>query len=364
MELVVTINTEPKVLGTKGSGSDKRGCHASQIRINTECVEFCSWLWKEVKGADGYEIFRYNKGNKFVKVAAVKQGVAMWKSGKTLYNQTFKIRAYKKRGKKRSYSILSYEVSAIPYKKKAKKVNAGRVKINIKQGYRVRLSVYESKKMTAKIKVSKFAGNKKAKIYDTAIRWCSSNEKVVKVDGEGNIKAQGKTGKCKIYARAHNGNCDWFWVEVINYARPEEFDGLKDMQMDMAILIQQHGSELRDIAEYFEKNKAIHYNESQAMLFQLDSERKCVEGEIINGEIETKGIEGKLYLVMEAYPGVMQIYVTNFGVHFILEGNNSAYVELVFLFEGRNEKENGMKESNDLFQTAPRWIYHYSRAGM
>ena len=279
--------------------------------------------------------------------------------------QTYKIRTYKKKGKKKIYSRFSYEVSAIPYEKKAKRVNAGRIKIN---SYKVSLSSWESRQVRAQMRNSKYAENEKASVYDSRLRWYSSDENVAKVDKEGKITAQGKTGKCKVYARAHNGNCDWLWVEVTNYARPDEFDGVEKMQQDMVKMIQQHGSDLRDIAEFFEKNKANHPDENQVISFQLDSGRNYVETETIKGKVNYKEIETTMYDVLESFPGVMEIYVKNTSVHFILKGKSGAYVKLAFIFYDSSEKNDNVpgvaEESNDYFSPAPRWNYYYSRPGM
>ena len=334
----------------------------AKVRVTSSQQERLKLTWKKVKGADGYQIYEYKaKTDKYEKVASVEKGVTSWKNGRNMKKHTYKIRAYKKKGKKRIYSGFSYEVSAIPYKKNAKRVNAGRIKMNL---YNVSLSSWESRQVRAKMRISKYAQNKKAEVYDTRLRWYSSDESVAKVDAEGNITAQGKTGKCKVYARAHNGNCDWLWVKVTNYARPDGFDGMEKMQQDMVKMIQQHGSDIKDIAEFFEKNKANHPNESQVILFRLDSGRNYVEAETVKGKVDYKGIEQILYKTMESFPGMMDICVTSSGVHFVLEGESSSYVELIFLFQKKENKENGIKESNDYFETASRWTYHYSRPGM
>ncbi len=136
--------------------------------------------WKKVKGASGYQIYQYKaKVKKFVKTASVGEKTLLWKSAKTSKKQTFKIRAYKKKGSKKTYSPFSYEVTAIPYKKMAKKVNAGRVKVSRS---RVSLSSYEGKRVSARVKPSSHAGNKKANVYDKTIRWSSTNPSVAKVD--------------------------------------------------------------------------------------------------------------------------------------------------------------------------------------
>ena len=316
--------------------------------------------WKKVKGASGYQIYQYKaKVKKFVKTASVGKKVLSWKSAKTSKKQTFKIRAYKKKGNKKTYSPFSYEVTAIPYKKMAKKVNAGRVKVSRS---RVSLSSYEGKKVSARVKPSSHAGNKKANVYDKTIRWSSTNPSVAKVDQKGNITAQGKTGTCKVYARAHNGDSDWLWVIVKAYARPKKFDGMDVMQEDMVKLIQTHEKDLKDIADFFQKILIEDTKEYQTVLqFTLDPGRNHVETEKNLKNINYKEIEKKLYQVLDSFPGIMEITVSNYGIHFKLKGTHGSYVELVFLLRDSNEVDNGpeIEESTRYFETAPRWFYHY-----
>ena len=318
--------------------------------------------WKKVKGASGYQIYQYKaKVKKFVKTASVGKKVLSWKSAKTSKKQTFKIRAYKKKGSKKTYSPFSYEVTAIPYKKMAKKVNAGRVKVSRSS---ISLSSYEGKKVSARVNPSRHARNKKANVYDKTVRWSSTDPTIAKVDQKGNITAQGKSGTCKVYARTHNGDSDWLWVKVKAYARPKKFDDMDVMQMDMVKLIQNHGEDLKDIAQFFEKNNKENHQENLDVRIKLDSGRNYVTADITDGKIDYKKIEKKLFQVLDSFPGIMEIYVSNYGVNFILEGNlGGQYVELRFLFQDAVWREDGAKQSENYFETAPRWIYYYSAPG-
>ena len=109
-----------------------------KVRAKSCQEERLKLTWKKVKEASGYQIYQYKTtAKKFVKIATVGKKTLLWKSAKTSKKQTYKICAYKKKGNKKTYSPFSYEVTAIPYKKMAKKVNAGRVKVS---RYRVSLS--------------------------------------------------------------------------------------------------------------------------------------------------------------------------------------------------------------------------------
>ena len=317
--------------------------------------------WKRVKGASGYQIYQYRaKVKKFVKTVSVGKKVLSWKSRITSKKQTFKIRAYKKKGSKKTYSPFSYEVTAIPYKKMAKTVNAGRIKVSRSH---VSLSSYEAKKVSAQIKPSRHARNNKAKVYDKTVRWSSTDPSIAKVDQKGNITAQGKTGTCKVYARAHNGDSDWLWVKVKAYARPKKFDGMDVMQEDMVKLLQAHGEDLKDIADFFQNNINMDSKELLTMLqFTLDPGRNFVVAEKNRYNTDYKKIEKKLYQVLNSFPGHMEIQITNYDLHFILESSHGgSYVELFFLFRDSSEINTGteIEESTRYFETAPRWFYHY-----
>lgn len=331
-----------------------------KVRAKSCQEERLKLTWKKVKGASGYQIYQYKaKAKKFIKAASVSKKTLFWKSAKTSKKQTFKIRAFKKKGSKKTYSPFSYEVTAIPYKKMAKKVNAGRVKVN---RYRISLSSYETKKVSVQVKPSRHAKNKKAKVYDKTIRWSSTNPSVAKVDQKGNITAQGKTGTCKVYARAHNGDSDWLWVKVKAYARPKKFDDVDIMQEDMVKMIRTHGEDLKDIADFFQKNVNMESKEILTVLqLSLDPGRNYVVAEKNRYNTDYKKIEKKIYQVLDSFPGYMEIQITNYDLHFILKGDYGSYVELIFLFRDSSEIDDDIefKESTWHFETAPRWFYHY-----
>ena len=63
----------------------------------------------------------------------------------------------------------------------------------------------------------------------------------------------------------------------------------------------------------------------------------------------------------------MEINVTNYGIHFVLNSSDGGgeYVELKFLFRDTTKIDDNIPglvdESDDYFKTAPRWYYEYSR---
>ena len=267
---------------------------------------------------------------------------------------TYKVRAYKKAGKKKVYSKFSYAVSAKPYKKNAKRVNAGTLWFK-EDG--LDLSVHQCMTPTLKVGVTSYAKNSRAELYDSTIRWSSSDEGIAKVDKNGTITTQGKEGSCKIYARAHNGNVTWIKVYAEDYATNVKFENVQAMVDDMQNLIHNYQTEVEQIAAYFEENKANHPNENQQMMFTLNDERTKVEGKVTSGsKIEYKKIEDIILRVLQSFSGDMEIFVINEVVCFRLHGIGSRYVDLNYVFENIEDFEDNV----DDFRTADRWTYFYT----
>ena len=326
----------------------------TKVRVRSSESKKLKVTWKKVKKADGYQIYEYKKSNKkFKKVADVDGKTRSWKSGNTKKVHTYKVHAYKKSGKRKVYSKFSYTVSARPYKRNAIQVNAGRLRF--KEDV-LDLSVHQCLTPTLKIKATRYATNSRAQIYDSTIRWFSSDETIARVDKNGAITTQGKEGSCKIYARAHNGNVTWIKVYAEDYATNVKFRNVQAMLDDMQNLIYNYQKEIEQIAAYFEKNKAEHPKENQKMFFSLNDERTKVLGTVTSGsEIYYKEIEEIMLRVLQSFLGDMEINVTNNVVGFKLCGTNSQYVELKYIFYSIV----GFEEIQNHFLTAERWTYHY-----
>ena len=327
----------------------------TKVRVRSSESKKLKVTWNKVKKADGYQIYEYNKSNKkFKKVADVDGKTRSWKSQNTKKVHTYKVRAYKTSGKRRVYSKFSYTVSAKPYKKDAKQVNAGRLRF--KEDV-LDLSVHQCLTPTLKVKATRYAANSRAQIYDSTIRWFSSDETIARVDKNGAITTQGKEGSCKIYARAHNGNVTRIKVYAEDYATNVKFRNVQAMLDDMQNLINNYQTEIEQIAAYFEKNQAEHPNKIQEMTFTLNDERKKVIGEVTSGsKIEYKVMEDIMLRVLQSFPGDMEIFVINEVVCFRLEGHGSRYVDLNYIFNQLVDFE----EHSYHFITADRWIYYYT----
>ena len=330
----------------------------TKVRVRSSESKKLKVTWKKVKKADGYQIYEYKKGNKkFKKVADVDGKTRLWKSQNTKKVHTYKVRAYKKSGKRRVYSKFSYTVSARPYKKDAKQVNAGRLRF--KEDV-LDLSVHQCLTPTLKVKATRYAANSRAQIYDSTIRWFSSDETIARVDKNGAITTQGKEGSCKIYARAHNGNVTWIKVYAEDYATNVKFENVPAMLDDMQNLINGYQTEIEQIAAYFEKNQAEHPNKIQEMTFMLSDDRKEVVGIVDKGEtIYYRNVAEIMLRVLQSFPGDMEIIVIDGVVRFRL-WSGSRYVELNYVFQNIDDFEDVIDESIYDFRTADRWTYFYT----
>ena len=249
---------------------------------------------------------------------------------------------------------FSYTVSAKSYKKNAKQVNAGTLRF--KEDV-LDMSVHQCLTPILKVKASRYAANSRAQIYDSKIRWYSSDESVAKVDKNGAITTQGKEGSCKVYARAHNGNVTWIKVYAEDYTTNVKFENVSAMMDDMQDLINNYQTEIEQIAAYFERNQAEHPNKIQEMIFMLSDDRKEVVGTVNKGEaIDYKDIEDMMLRVLQSFPGDMEIIVIEGVIRFRLNGTGAYYVELNYIFRQLVDYE----ESSYRFTTADRWIYHYT----
>ncbi len=319
-----------------------------KVRIRSYQNRTLKVTWKKTKGADGYQIYRYEpKKKKFVKAGEVGVGKKAWISPKVKKKQTYKVRAFRKNGRKKVYGKFSYEVSAIFYKKQAKKVNAGKV---IPSCTYKRLNYYDTMKIKVRIKTSTHAGNKRAKVYDKKLRWYSSDKKIARVNDKGVVTPTGKPGVCQIYARAHNGNCTGdITVKVVNYARPDQFRDVEHTQKDIAKLLTDYPEELKDIAEYFERIHAQKKGKEPIGSLHLNDERTAV---VTKSELEFKEIQDVLYKVMDSFPGEMMITITADGVKFDLSDDVN-FNALSYVFFDVDDLE----ENSRHFRVASRWIY-------
>ena len=338
---------------TEEAGQVSSVAPPTKVRLRSYKAKRLHLKWDSVPYASGYQIFQYKKKTKaYKKVAEVEADHTFWLSPKTKKAQTYKIRAYQIVNGTKTVSDFSYEVWAIPYnKKKAKKVNAGVVRA---KQYQNKMGIYETKQMEVNIKASRFAKLKKARVFDTSLRWYTSDESIATVDDTGLVTTKGKYGTCQIYARAHNGNyTGGINITVVNYARPGKFTDVEYTQEDMQKLLTDYAEDLQAIAEYFERYNKTH--EPQAVNFFMNDDRSAME--TYGADIPYEEVSERLRRVLDDYPGHMRIRVTEGGVHFDLS-DNMYHCELSFSMDA---PEMEIEESPYYFRVATRWYYEFYR---
>ena len=164
--------------------------------------------WSKVKGASGYDIFLIKCGKQSPKKVKTIKGNKTFKWTKsglkkgTAYK--FYVRAYVTKNGKKTYVRNSPLMHAYTGNGTKKYTNAKSVKLkNVKKG---KLSLKKGKAFKIKAKVIKI--NKKKKLmpkgHAPALRYMTTNKKVVTVSKSGKITAKGK-GTCTVYVFAHNG---------------------------------------------------------------------------------------------------------------------------------------------------------------
>ena len=301
--------------------------------------------WNKVDGADGYQIYQKKK-RKFVKVAEVKANKKKWFSPKTKTYQTYMVRACKKGNGAVQYSGFSYTVGAKPYKKNAKKVNAGMI---YSKRYQYNMGLYETASPEIVIEKSKYSKNKKAVVVDTSLRWYSTDESIVTVDEKGVIHSQNTTGQCQVYARAHNGNyTKKIDVNVSRYAYPAKFENLESTQPLMEDFVNKYQEDMKAIAEYFEireKNGNVKNG-----VFKISEDRTRIETNL--HEEEYAPVKQNLWNILSDYPRDLEIGAGR-GVSFDLS-YYPYHIRLVYLFIDHELDPYGPH-----FMIAPRWVYGF-----
>lgn len=303
--------------------------------------------WNKVTGADGYQVYQKKK-NKFVKVADLKANKKQWLSPKTKSYQTYMVRACKKQNGEVQYSDFSYTVGARPYKKNAKKVNAG---IIYSKKYEYKLGLYETATPEIVIEKSKYSKNKKAVVVDTSLRWYSTDESIAAVDEKGVIHSKNTSGQCQVYARAHNGNyTKKIDVIVSRYAYPAQFEDLESTQPVMEDFVNKYQEDMKAIAEYFEISEKK--GNAKNGIFKISDDRTRIETNL--NEEDYAPVKQNLWNILSDYPGDLEIGVGR-GTSFDLS-TYPYHIRLVYLVEDYELDPRGA-----FFEIAPRWIYSFWR---
>jgi hypothetical protein len=273
--------------------------------------------WKKVPGAAGYEVHRYDSAAKtYKKVATIRNGKKVkWtdKKLKTGKKYIYKIRAYANSGFKKKSGPFTYKISAVPYKRNAKTVNAAK---NLKGVSTIEIGLKQKLQIDAAVTPAKFGTAKLKKVVDTSIRLIV-NDVFVKKDKDNAVTIIGnKVGTTNIYAVAHNGNIKKIKVKVVDYSRPKEWVDLDKVGDTLEnILINQY-DDLIDVFSYFAKN-----NKQEGNL-TLDAEGLLVnENNLPLGE--KKGVITKLLINLPSKL-TPRLFVLNDAIGLYLEGVGGA----------------------------------------
>ena len=246
--------------------------------------------WNKVKGASGYEVFRYDSSKKkYVKAKTIsKPSIVKWKDAKlkTGKKYSYKVRAWQKvrnvSGKNvKQYSAFTYAVSAAPYKRRSNIVNAG---TTFKGSTTMTIGLMQKLKLPVSVTPSKYGKSKKKTVIDKNVRVLLTNKTFI---GQADSKTIiGKAvGKTNVYALAHNGNVEKITVNVVDYAKPTDWywNNLNEMNKDELALFTNHSKELTDVVSWL----AQHSSKEGRLLLDDDGNLINEEG-IVLGEMESQ----------------------------------------------------------------------------
>jgi hypothetical protein len=236
--------------------------------------------WHKVSIASGYEVFRYDsKAKKYKKAKTInRNGVANWtdKKLKTGKKYSYKIRAYVSEGLGKRYSTFSYAISAVPYRKDSKIVNASST---LGGPSTMEIGLKQVLKMNAAVKPSKLSRAKKKAVIDSKVRTIVDEAALVKPYGSDSIVGD-KVGTTNVYALAHNGNVKKIIVKVVDYAKPTSWMNL-DRLGEAGDVITNQTDDLVAVFSYFSQHN------DQDGTFYLGEDGKLVnENELAISEIE------------------------------------------------------------------------------
>jgi hypothetical protein len=254
-------------------------------------------------------VFRYDsKAKKYKKAKTIKRsGVANWtdKKLKTGKKHSYKVRAYVSEGLGKRYSAFSYAISAVPYRKDSKVVNADSA---IGGSSTMEIGLKQVLKVNAMVKPSKF-GTAKKKVVDKKIRIIVDEQSLVKPSGANSIVGD-KVGTTNIYALAHNGNVKKIAVNVVDYAKPTSWMNLDRIGEARDVIINQ-GDDLAVVFSYFEEHSDI-----EGVLYLDES------GTLVNkSNLSVDGINDALIRLLSGSPfALTSIFVGSESIRLELRG--------------------------------------------
>ncbi|MGL4484437.1 MAG: fibronectin type III domain-containing protein [Anaerovoracaceae bacterium] len=223
--------------------------------------------WSKSSDAKGYIIYRKVPNAKtFIKYKTIKSASTLTFTEKKLKSNktySYKLQAFVIENGVTILSKDSYVISAIAFTKKSKKRNANSIDLggesnnwfygNGRSTEYIGLERWYKK--YAVVALSKTQKKAKKKVLSKSLYWKSSNPEILKVTGNGELKAQGKKGKAIINIRAHNGVQKNITVYVDDYANPASFTNLDRIPAEARYLLTTYPTELKTIMKIIESQK-------------------------------------------------------------------------------------------------------------
>ena len=305
--------------------------------------------WKKVAGVKGYVLYKQNaKTKKYKKIKTIKRSTKTKYVDKKLTpnkKYTYKVRAYKKVNGKLKYSKFTYKVSAIPYTKNAKKLNAGKIK---RKARIVKIGLGEKKKLKGKVLPAKYGTAKGKKVVDKTVRTILKNTTYIKKDNKGRIVGK-KAGITSAYLVAHNGNMKKVKVKVVDYAKPKKWTNLNEVSLEAKDVLTTHKKDLTEIASFFSQNTKygtteIYIDENDALV--IDPKRNLGP---MKERIE-KFLRDNSEITINIYSKIIQ-----FRIAVIYGDNDMSFQDITYLYV--NDYDDIAASANRFTRIAPHWMY-------
>jgi hypothetical protein len=253
----------PSAIPTRASAAPAAPAAVRAERVGDKAVRVS---WSKVVGAKSYRVLSWKSGKwRLVKaVSGAKLTVKKLGKGKT---HSFRVSACTARRGEGVCGVRSASVSARTYKKKDKKVNAGKVVV---ARPRV-LGLTDTWVLDVGLTPARYGIAKKKKVYDTKLRYANSNPAVASLSASGKLTAL-SPGLTTVTVTAHNGVRASVSVQVadltavVNPVSP---------QPETRQLIDAHNSRMAQLADYALTARVSRY-------LHLDDSGKLV---LVGGEL-------------------------------------------------------------------------------
>ena len=310
---------------------------AAPERLQADCKneKTMTLKWKKVKGAKGYIVYRANgkKKNKFKRIANIKKTSSKWrkytdKKCKKNHVYRYKVKAYKKRGKKLIKSSSSYVVTARTYGWNGKKVNPKKISVFSD----LSMNICQTKKIEPYLTMDDKTG-RASKLFDKTVTYFVSDPSLATISSDGTITTKDKDGSLVVTMRTCNGKQCSMTVTIIDYSKPKTFPGYKGEYQDVSLLLRDYRTDITEIAHYL----TVHWQKGSTYM----------ENGRIVGELSYDAETQKYVDHLMTYPGYIRVNCDEYQISFSIL-NDSDLVETVFYTESiANEKS---------YQIAPCWF--------